>query len=92
MRLLTLLLLTGMAGAACAGPLRAPADLYAGVCARCHEARVGPPLLGRSLAPAITSTFVRRGMNGMPAFRASEISDQELQALARFIEGAEVTR
>lgn len=66
-------------------PARTGAEIYAKVCSLCHETRVGPVLLGRQLPGVVVATFVRHGMNGMPAFRPSEISDAELADLARFI-------
>lgn len=67
-------------------------ELYTTVCARCHETRVGPTLLGRALPAAVVQTIVRSGLNGMPAFRPSEISHRELEALARYIEAKGATK
>lgn len=66
-------------------PARNAEQLYRQVCARCHETRVGPPLLGRELAPVVVESLVRQGRNGMPAFRESEISPAELAALGALI-------
>ncbi|NBC36710.1 cytochrome c [Novosphingobium sp. FSY-8] len=81
------------AGSAMAGqelgqplPQRAPEKVYASVCGYCHGTNVGPIILGRKLAPALIKTMVRSGMNGMPSFRPSEISDAELNDLAVWIE------
>lgn len=37
------------------------------------------------LTPASIRTFVRRGVNAMPAFRKTEISDAELKALSAYL-------
>lgn len=37
------------------------------------------------LVPALTRTFVRNGVSIMPFFRKTEISDEELEALARYL-------
>lgn len=37
------------------------------------------------LAPEITKTFVRTGATVMPFFRKTEISDQDLEALAAYL-------
>ena len=37
------------------------------------------------LVPALTKTFVRNGVSIMPFFRKTEISDEELDALAEFL-------
>lgn len=60
--------------------------VYRTVCRLCHETRIGPALLGRQLPPVLIRQIVRHGRNGMPAFRPSEISDETLAGLARFIE------
>lgn len=80
--------------AATCGPSQAaPADgpkptLYVQVCAQCHDKGVGPVLLGRRLAAPAIQAIVRRGLNGMPAFRPTEIPDAELAALSRFLQAA----
>lgn len=60
--------------------------IYRKVCSLCHETRIGPGLLGRHLPQTAIQHIVRHGINGMPAFRSSEISDEEVAALGRFIE------
>lgn len=37
------------------------------------------------LVPALTRTFVRNGVSIMPFFRKTEISDEELDALAEYL-------
>ncbi|QCI94476.1 cytochrome c [Novosphingobium sp. EMRT-2] len=64
---------------------RAPEQVYAKVCGYCHGRNVGPILLGRHL-PAETVKYVaRHGQNGMPAFRPTEVTPAELDALAAWI-------
>jgi mono/diheme cytochrome c family protein len=67
---------------------RSPTKTYASVCAYCHGHNVGPIILGRHLAGDTIRTMVREGRNGMPAFRPSEISPAELDALAVWISKA----
>ncbi|WP_447979992.1 c-type cytochrome [Candidatus Nitrospira bockiana] len=61
------------------------AEVYAKVCAYCHETKIGPALLGRGLDPLYTSFIVRNGNGAMPAFRQSEIDDQALNELAVYV-------
>lgn len=60
-------------------------SVYKKVCVLCHEAKVGPNLLGRRLPSEVTMVMVRSGVGAMPAFRKTEISDSELEAVANFI-------
>lgn len=64
------------------------AEIYAKVCALCHETTVGPILRGRELDPLYIRLMVRNGSRAMPAFRASEIDDASLQQLAEYISKA----
>lgn len=65
---------------------RSGEEVYRQTCALCHEhVRVGPQLRDRQLPSAAVVQLVRSGFNGMPAFRATEISDAELQSLARYV-------
>lgn len=71
---------------------RAPETVYAKVCGYCHGRNVGPIILGRGLpADAIVYT-ARHGQNGMPAFRPSEISPAEMDALAKWISASEARK
>lgn len=58
---------------------------YQQICAKCHEAGVGPVITGRGMDPAIYTTFVRYGKGAMPAFRESDIDDATLQDLANYL-------
>lgn len=60
--------------------------VYQAVCQYCHETGVGPELRSRHLPAAYTTHVVRHGSRAMPAFRPTEISDQELERVAVFIE------
>jgi mono/diheme cytochrome c family protein len=64
---------------------RAPEVLYAKTCGYCHGKNVGPVIRGRALPAASTAAIVRKGQNGMPAFRQTEITKSELDALAKWI-------
>lgn len=64
---------------------RAPEELYAKTCGYCHGKNVGPVIRGRELPAEAITLMVRSGPNGMPAFRPTEISDTELNALAAWI-------
>jgi mono/diheme cytochrome c family protein len=61
------------------------AEIYAKICAYCHEAHVGPPIRNRELPAAYIRTIVRNGNRAMSAFRPSEIDDESLIKLADFI-------
>lgn len=70
---------------------RAPEQIYGSTCKFCHGhmlapgVRVAPDLLGRKLDPDMIKSFVRMGPGAMLSFRESDISDRELDALARWI-------
>lgn len=61
------------------------AEVYAKVCAFCHEAQVGPMIRGRGLDPIYISFMVRHGNRAMPAFRAAEIDDESLAKVAEYV-------
>lgn len=69
-------------------PQRDGAQVYATTCGYCHGHNVGPVLLGRHLPAEAIRLIVRSGQNGMPAFRPSEISPAELDAVAKWVEAA----
>ncbi len=66
-------------------PERKPEVVYAKVCGYCHGKNVGPIILGRKLETDMIKAITRHGRNGMPAFRPTEISNAELDALAVWI-------
>ncbi len=69
---------------------RAPQFIYDRTCGYCHGHNVGPIILGRQLPAAVVANIVRRGNGAMPAFRPTEITNQELQALAAWIQASQV--
>jgi (+)-pinoresinol hydroxylase len=75
-------------------------QLYEYWCATCHGAELPgtvalqakykgarPALLEErtDLLPAVTKTFVRKGVSVMPFFRKTEISDVDLDAIAAYL-------
>ena len=64
---------------------RPPERIYATNCGYCHGHNVGPLIRGRGLPSEYIAAMVRHGRGPMPAFRATEISPTELDALARWI-------
>ena len=68
-----------------AGQWTGPGELYGKVCHYCHDTQVGVPLFGRQLEPAYIKETVRQGKTAMPAFKPSEFTDAELDALIDFI-------
>ncbi|MFM7028977.1 MAG: c-type cytochrome [Chakrabartia sp.] len=64
---------------------RAPEVVYAKVCGYCHGRNIGPILLGRKLPEDMVKLIAREGRNGMPAFRPTEVTNAELDALAKWI-------
>ena len=68
---------------------RAPEYLYARTCGYCHGHNVAPIIRGRNLPPAVIRSIVRSGMGAMPAFKPTEITDTELQALSEWLSQSE---
>lgn len=66
-------------------PERPPEVVYAKVCGYCHGKNVGPIILGRKLDTDMIKAVARQGRNGMPAFRPTEVTKSELDALALWI-------
>lgn len=60
-------------------------EIWEKVCSRCHMTGVGPQITGRKLPVEYIESVVRNGYNAMPSFRASELSDQDLDAIARYV-------
>lgn len=58
---------------------------YEKICAKCHEAGVGPNLKGRGLPPEYFAAIARNGFNAMPAFRVTDIDDATLQSLGEYL-------
>lgn len=68
---------------------REPEYLYARTCGYCHGHNIAPIIRGRSLPPAVIESIVRSGMGAMPAFRPTEITNTELEALAEWLSQSE---
>lgn len=103
MRLIVILAaLLGMADAARTVPpgpssrvdaAQPPAFFWRSACGYCHDREpFAPALLGRHAAVELTTHVVRTGAPGMPPFHASEISDSELEDLARWIAASKPSR
>lgn len=58
---------------------------YGRLCSYCHDHAIGPALRGRGLDAATLTQFVRNGSGPMPAFRESEISNAEINAIATLL-------
>ncbi len=67
---------------------RAPQFIYDRTCGYCHGHNVGPIILGRQLPAAVVASIVRSGNGAMPAFRPTEITNTELQALSEWIQAS----
>jgi mono/diheme cytochrome c family protein len=61
------------------------AAAYGRTCGYCHDMKIGPTLRGREFDREAVKYFVRNGSRAMPAFRQSEISDAELDAIATLV-------
>ena len=70
-------------------PPRDPQFIYDRTCGYCHGHNVGPIILGRKLPAEVIATFVRHGNGAMPAFKPTEITNEELDALAEWISASE---
>lgn len=64
---------------------RSPQFIYDRTCGYCHGHNVAPIILGRQLPAAVVAALVRSGQGAMPAFKPTEITNQELAALAQWI-------
>lgn len=59
-------------------------------CYQCHPggaAGLGPAINDKPLPVALIKTQVRQGLGTMPAFSKQEISDEELDSVARYLKG-----
>lgn len=55
------------------------------VCAKCHETGIGPVIKGRDLSEATYIITARMGRNAMPAFRITDIDDDTLIEVAKYL-------
>lgn len=63
-----------------------PEHIWRSSCGYCHGGAAGAPeLRGAGLPPEAIIQFARQGAPGMPPFHASEISDEDLTRLAKWI-------
>ncbi|WP_020161323.1 c-type cytochrome [Methylobacter marinus] len=60
-------------------------QVYAKICAYCHDVGVGPVIKGRQLTPTYIAAWVRHGWKAMPAFSSAFIDDKTLQRLAEYV-------
>ncbi len=83
---LSLALYAAAAHAQSAGEWASSAKLWRDTCGYCHDGKLAPELRGAGVSTQAIASAVRRGPNAMPTFAPSEISDQELQQLAEWIQ------
>ena len=70
---------------------RDEAQVYAKMCAYCHETGIGPRIKGRKLPPEYVRFTVRHGKLAMPALRQSDIDDATLRRVAALISSSPVS-
>ena len=68
-----------------AGEWRSSEQLWRATCAYCHNEHVAPELRGSALTAQVITGAVRGGPKAMPSFAGSQISDNELNALADWL-------
>ena len=68
-----------------AGEWRDAQHLYASSCTFCHDTGVGPNLRGVGWPKEYVAVRVRMGYQAMPAFKPSEISAADIEALAAWL-------
>jgi mono/diheme cytochrome c family protein len=68
-----------------AGEWGSSEQLWRETCRYCHDNRVARELRGAGLSPQAIVAAVRAGPKAMPSFAPSEISDQELEQLAKWV-------
>jgi len=66
---------------------RAPEQIWSSTCASCHDtgANDAPKILGQHIPADRVKAVVRNGGVEMGAFTPDQISDQELDALAKWV-------
>lgn len=74
--------------AASDGTWKSGNEAYEKVCARCHQAGVGPELRGRKLPAAYTKVIARNGMRAMPSMPATALDEATLNQIAALIEAS----
>ena len=79
------LMIPALAWAQAAGQWRDGAHVYQKICGKCHDTGIGPVIKGRQLPPEYIQLRVRHGFRAMPPFRPSDLNDDELLAVGRYI-------
>ncbi len=74
-----------LARAQSAGEWGTSEQLWRETCRYCHDNGVARELRGAGLSPQAIVTAVRTGPRAMPSFTPSQISDQELEQLAKWV-------
>jgi mono/diheme cytochrome c family protein len=59
------------------------------VCQYCHQNEVGPVITGRQLPEPYIEVITRNGFRAMPAFRQTELSDDDLAKVAAYVSASE---
>ncbi len=60
-------------------------QIFDNICQHCHTQKVGPVLTGRNLPAVFYTTIARNGLNAMPAFRPTELSDADLEKVGQYL-------
>ena len=78
----------GQEQAFAAGQWESPQQMFEVVCQKCHDnaTPTTPRLLGRGIPARFSVSAARNGRRGMPAFKPSDFTDEEMQRLAEWIE------
>lgn len=86
--LISLCSLSDVVIANAAGQWQDGSQVYAKVCSYCHDTSIGPAIKGSDKPVEYIRYVIRNGFRAMPAFRGSEIDDEELQSLADYIKSS----
>jgi mono/diheme cytochrome c family protein len=64
--------------------------VFSANCHQCHPGGaggLGPAINDKPLPVALIKTQVRQGLGAMPAFQPNEVSDADLEAIAKYLKG-----
>jgi 4-cresol dehydrogenase (hydroxylating) cytochrome subunit len=64
---------------------RSPQQVWDAVCAACHTAGPGPAILGMHVPADRVQAVVRNGGMEMPPISVDQVSDDELEPLAKWV-------
>jgi mono/diheme cytochrome c family protein len=64
---------------------RSPQQVWNATCSRCHDTGAAPQILGMHVAVDTIKTYVRQGGMQMLPFTEDQVSDSELDALAKWV-------